>query len=493
MQIKRFEAKDMTTALAQIKKEFGPEAVILSAKSIKKPGTLLGIPKDAGVVVTAAIDPSRAPDVKKMSLRQKNDPSDPAQPDLFARRKSTRLLDSLQSGFGALKKKGTVMKKENNAHPDQGCDAGLKGFLRRQGVAETLAADLVKRMPVDGIGLDSLDRESTAGALTDALEQMGAKAGPIKVATSGQTVVAFVGPTGVGKTTVVAKLAAAQAIDMDRRVGIITLDSQRIGAVEQMRIFADIIGVPLEAAADEKSFARALQRLAGCDLVLVDTRGAGIHNPDTRAELQTLFCACRGMSVQLVLGAGTQSADLDAAIDFFKPLAVDGLLFTKLDECTRRGNLINQLVKSSIPVSYISDGQQIPEDLYPATIRRLADLFLLPLYQTRAEPVPESMPRRPVTAQISRRRTPDTEDGPASDAPTDQGAAYVANINSDIFHLHDCKWTKRIKPGNMIAFNGIDDALKKGFNPCRYCRPKHAGQARPGYRPGVARKIAGYR
>jgi len=493
MQIKRFEAKDMTTALAQIKQEFGPEAVILSAKSVKKPGALLGIPKDAGVVVTAAIDPSRVPDVKKMSLRQKNDPSDPTQPDLFAQRKSTRLLDSLQSGFGALKKKGTVMKKQINAHPDQRHDAGLHGFLRRQGVTETIAADLLKRMPVDGIGLDSLDRDSTAVALTDALEQMGAQAGPIKVAPSGQTVVAFVGPTGVGKTTVVAKLAAAQAIDMGRRVGIITLDSQRIGAVEQMRIFTDIIGVPMEAAADEKSFARALQRLDDCELVLVDTRGAGIYNPELRAELQTIFCACRGMSVQLVLGAGTQSADLDAAIGFFEPLTLDGLLFTKLDECTRCGNLLNQLVQNTIPVSYISDGQQIPEDLYPATIRRLVDLFLRPLYQSQAESAPEKPARRPVPAPVARRRMPGPENNPVDEAPSVQGAAYVANINSDIFHLHDCKWTKRIKPGNMIAFNGIEDALKKGFNPCRYCRPKHAGQARPNYRPGAARKIAGYR
>lgn len=493
MQIKRFEAKDMTTALALIKKDFGPEAVILSAKSVKKPSALLGIPKDSGVVVTAAIDPSQVPNVKNMSIRQKNDPSGPAQPDVFAKRKSARLLDSLQSGFGALKKKGTVMKTQPSVHPDQQRDAGLNGFLRSQGVEKTITADLLERMPVDGIGIESLDRESTAVALTAALEQMGAKAGPIKVAPSGQTIAAFVGPTGVGKTTVVAKLAAAQAIDMNRRVGIITLDSQRIGAVEQMRIFADIIGVPMEAAADEKSFARALQRLHDCELVLVDTRGAGIHNPKIRAELQTMFGNCRGLSVQLVLGAGTQNADLNAAIDFFLPLGIDGLLFTKLDECTRCGNLINQLVKNAIPVSYISDGQQIPEDLFPATIRRLADLFLRPLYQSREVPAPESVSRRPAPATLAQRRVPEPESSLVADTPSVQGAAYVANINSDIFHVHDCKWTKRIKPGNMIAFNGIDDALKKGFNPCRYCRPKQAGQTRPIYRPGVARKIAGYR
>jgi len=493
MQIKRFEARDMTTALAQIKKKFGPEAVILSAKSVKKPSTLLGIPKDAGVVVTAAIDPTRMPNVKKMSLRQKNDPSDQAQSDLFARRKSARLLDSLQTGFGALKKKGTVMKTQRNVHPDQQHRAGLNDFLRRQGVEKGIAAELLERMPVDGIGIESLDRESTAVAFTAALEEMGAKAGPIKIAPSGQTVVAFVGPTGVGKTTVVAKLAAAQAIDMNRRVGIITLDSQRIGAVEQIRIFADIIGVPMEAATDEKSFTRALQRLADCELVLVDTRGAGIHNPEIRAELQAMFGCCRGMSVQLVLGAGTQSADLDAAVEFFETLGTDGVLFTKLDECTRCGNLINQLVRSELPVSYISDGQQIPEDLFPATIRRLADLFLRPLYQTWETRVTKSAPQHPTPAPLARRRLSGRETSPVVDAPSVRDAAYVANINSDIFHVHDCKWTKRIKPGNMIAFNGIDDALKKGFNPCRYCRPKQAGQARPSYRPGAARKIAGYR
>jgi flagellar biosynthesis protein FlhF len=496
MQIKRFEAKDMTAALAQIKKEFGPEAVILSAKSVKKPGGLLGIPKDAGVVVTAAIDPSRVPDVKKMSLRQKNDPSGPAQPDLRLQDGKGGLLNSLQSGIGVLKKKGTAMKRQRNAHPDHRPAAGLRGFLRRQGVEEQIAAELVKRMPVAGIGLESLDQESAALALTGALEQMGAKAGPVKVAPTGQTVVALVGPTGVGKTTVVAKLAAAQAIDMGRRVGVITLDCQRIGAVEQMRIFTDIIGVPMEAASDVKSFSGALQRLGSCELVLVDTRGAGYHQADILSELQTMFKTCPALSIQLVLSAGTQSADLDATVRLFKPLGVDGLLFTKLDECTCCGNLINQLVKTAIPVSYISDGQQIPEDLFPATIRRLADLCIRPLNRDAARPQKNTVREAAPAATLldRRRQTTAVEPKRVAEAPAVSAAAYVANINSDIFHLHDCKWTKRIKPGNMIEFNGIDDALKKGFNPCRYCRPKQAGQARrPAYRPGVARKIAGYR
>jgi flagellar biosynthesis protein FlhF len=483
MQIKRFEAKDMTGALARIKKEFGPEAVILSAKSVKKPGGFLGIPKDAGVEVTAAIDPSRVPDVKKMSPRQKNDPGAAAYPDLLTPGPKDRLLSSLQSGFGAFRKKETAMKKNNNTQPEGHAAAGLHGFLLKQGVEASIAADLARRMPVAGIGLESLDRESAAVVLTGALEQMGALAGPIKIAQNGQTVVGFVGPTGVGKTSVVAKLAAAQAIDMGRRVGVITLDCQRIGAVEQMRIFTDIIGVPMEAASDEKTFAGALQRLGSCELVLVDTRGAGINDAAALADLQAIFRGRRGMSVQLVLGAGTQSADLDAAIRFFEPLAVDGLLFTKLDACTACGNLINQLVKSTIPLSYISDGQQIPEDLYPATLRRLVDCFLKPLNPNRPVTVaPVAAPRQP--ALKTKRRT---------EPAALRSAAYVANINSDIFHLHDCKWTKRIKPDNIITFDGIEDALKKGFNPCRYCRPKQAGQVRPAYRPGAARKIAGYR
>ncbi|MCP3954403.1 MAG: hypothetical protein GY697_19635 [Desulfobacterales bacterium] len=484
----------MTAALARIKKEFGSEAVILSAKSIKKPGGLLGIPKDAGVVVTAAIDPSRVPDVKKMSLRQKNDPRNLARNDLFEPAGKGRLLSSLQSGVGVFKKKGAVMENQNTTQPERPCDVGLHGFLIKKGVAETIAADLVKQLPVEGIGLGSLDPESTAVTLTEALEQLGALAGPIKVAQTGQTVVAFVGPTGVGKTTVVAKLAAAQAIDMGRRVGVITLDCQRIGAVEQIRIFTDIIGVPMEVASDKKSFAGALHRLGSCELILIDTRGTGIHDHEALKDLRSLFKTRRGISTQLVLGAGTQDADLDATVHFFDSLSVDGLLFTKLDECTACGNLINQLVKTRIPISYISDGQQIPEDLYPATIRRLVDIFIRPLNRRQSLPELDAGRTRPLSAApVARHRGRTPEIHRAVAAPSEQDAAYVANINSDIFHLHDCKWTKRIKPGNMIGFNGVEDALKKGFNPCRYCRPKQAGQVRPDYRPGVARKIAGYR
>ena len=131
--------------------------------------------------------------------------------------------------------------------------------------------------------------------------------------------------------------------------------------------------------------------------------------------------------------------------------------------------------------------QQVPEDLFPATIRRVVDLFLQPLIRPRPESV-TGRGRPTTSAPVAQRRS-----SRYMARPSEQGAAYVANINSDIFHLHDCKWTKRIKPGNMIGFDGIEDALKKGFNPCRYCRPKQAGQVRPAYRPGVARKIAGYR
>ena len=494
MQIKRFEAKDMTSALARIKKEFGSEAVILSAKSIKKPSGILGIPKDAGVAVTAAIDPSRVSDVKNLSPGQENDPCAPTSPDLLNPGRKGRLLNSLQSGIGVFRKKGIVMKKRNDSIPDKQSADGFHGFLLKQGVEEAIAADLAKRMPGGTVGLASFDAESVAIAMTGALEQMGALAGPVRIEKTGQTVVAFVGPTGVGKTTVVAKLAAAQAIDMGRRVGVITLDCQRIGAVEQMRIFTDIIGVPLEVASDRKTFAGALHRLGSCELVLVDTRGAGINNQEAVRDLQSMFTAHRGLSVQLVLSAGTKSGDLDAAIRLFDALSVDGLLFTKLDESTAFGNVINQLVKTGIPVSYISDGQQIPEDLYPATIRRLVDLFTLPL--RRPEKIPELKTGREYqkpAGRVGRRNNRLMSSRRPSESPSFEEAAFVANINSDIFHLPDCKWTKMIKPGNVIEFAGIDDAVKKGFNPCRYCRPDRPGQARTSYRPGAARKIAGYR
>jgi methylphosphotriester-DNA--protein-cysteine methyltransferase len=116
------------------------------------------------------------------------------------------------------------------------------------------------------------------------------------------------------------------------------------------------------------------------------------------------------------------------------------------------------------------------------------------LNRVQTRPELETGRERPAKARpVARRKNRTSENHQVIAPPPEQAAAYVANINSDIFHLHDCKWTKRIKPGNMIEFNGIEDALKKGFNPCRYCRPRQAGQVRPAYRPGVARKIAGYR
>jgi flagellar biosynthesis protein FlhF len=202
-------------------------------------------------------------------------------------------------------------------------------------------------------------------------------ADPIDVgATAAPAVVAFVGATGVGKTTTVAKLAADARLKRNRSVGLITTDTHRIAAHEQLRTYAEIIDVPLRVASTPDEMAAALAALRDADLVLIDTAGVSPKNTEIQGELRSLLSAAGACEVHLVLPA-TGSADaLSLTIDRFGPLGVNRLLFTKLDEAVGFGVILNCLQRTEAKLSYITDGQRVPEDIHRGGSARIAELIV---------------------------------------------------------------------------------------------------------------------
>ena len=190
----------------------------------------------------------------------------------------------------------------------------------------------------------------------------------------------FVGPTGVGKTTTIAKLAARYAIQKERKykVGIVTLDTYRIGAVEQLMSYARMMKLPIEMVVDPNDFEEALNRLRNNDLILVDTVGSSQHDKEKLEKLDHFLSVetFTSIDVSLVLAAPTKYDDLKESYENFSLLPIDTLIFTKLDETTKLGNIFSLIYDIKKPISYFSIGQEVPNDLRVATSEYLIERML---------------------------------------------------------------------------------------------------------------------
>lgn len=188
--------------------------------------------------------------------------------------------------------------------------------------------------------------------------------------------VALCGPTGVGKTTNLAKLSAHFAVHERARVGLLSSDTYRVAAVEQLRVYANIIGTPLHVANDAKEVVEAMKAFRDFDLVLMDTAGGSQFNLEMISDLKNLFQAARPHETMLVLSATTQIEGLRSVMSNFKCLEPTSILFTKLDETGQYGAILSMLAEAGLPLSYVSIGQNVPDDIRVATPGMIANLVL---------------------------------------------------------------------------------------------------------------------
>lgn len=223
--------------------------------------------------------------------------------------------------------------------------------------------------------------------LAERIAAMVPTCGPLSYGTDGgPRVVALVGPTGMGKTTTVAKLAANAKIRDRRRVGLITIDNFRIGAVEQLRTYAGILGVPFVAVTTADEMPAALEKMRDCHLVLMDTAGRSPKDELRIGELRTYLDAARPDEVHLVLASTHGEAAALEAVRRFAPLGAERVIFTKLDEAVGFGVILRVLSQVRLSLSYVTDGQSVPNDIAIAESGRIAELVLRPVFDGIAAP-----------------------------------------------------------------------------------------------------------
>lgn len=189
-------------------------------------------------------------------------------------------------------------------------------------------------------------------------------------------VVAFVGPAGVGKTTTIAKLAAMQAIKRKRKIALLTMDTYRIAASEQLKVYGKIIGVPVEVAKTAKELASCMGAHRDKDLILIDTAGRSPRDPEQMKELDEIARISPEMRFNLVLSSQTRDDSLYESVRGFARVPIDSLTFTRLDEGSVYGPIINTMVLAARPVAFLTSGQSVPEDIEIATKDRLLNFFM---------------------------------------------------------------------------------------------------------------------
>lgn len=243
-------------------------------------------------------------------------------------------------------------------------------------VADELAGAVRDELTAAELADSGVAREAMLRHLAKRISVVRDNQPPTRTATGRPSVVALVGPTGVGKTTTVAKLAATYKLRYGRKVGLVTADTYRIAAVEQLRTYADIVGLPLKIALSPRDMAGAIESLDACDVVLVDTAGRSQHDTARLGELGEFLEAAKPDTSHLVLSLAAAESVIFAAAERFGGLRPQRLILSKLDEAVDFGVIANIARRVGLPISHVTTGQEVPDHIEPASADRLARLVL---------------------------------------------------------------------------------------------------------------------
>ena len=372
----------MAEALSLVKKEFGYQAVILSAKEMKNGAGMLGFLKGPCVEITAATDAGYHNEKNENASagRWRRHKGVPVGPVSMGQRDWRRPISLVKEEAGASRNRANLTTTRNALPQQRDVEMNLFDLsqeMQNQGVKENIALDLIKKLDAVVPSNKLFRPEAIRQSLIENLKKMGAASRPVRIARGKQKIIALIGPTGVGKTTTIAKLAAIGGLSKKRKIGLITLDDKRIGAIAQLEVYSRILGIQMEVASSKEEVLKSLQKLKRKDIVLIDTPGISQKDTHQLGELRDLLDNVGPVEIHLLLSAVTKEKDFNRILDKFRVISIDSLIFTKLDESGEYGDLLNQLIRTKIPVSYFTNGPQVPEDIQVATLEKLVDLILV--------------------------------------------------------------------------------------------------------------------
>ncbi|MGJ9381427.1 flagellar biosynthesis protein FlhF [Salipaludibacillus sp. CF4.18] len=368
MKVKKYQAKDMAQAMTKIKNELGHNAVILNSKQVET-GGFLGFFTKKSIEVIAALDQELPPvrSKKKVSPAKLNQTEQKETPNQLSSEidELKRMITNMQGdGSSASEDYPEALQVINSQLIDQEIHSNyrsliMKNLLRRwyKEEGENKKQNDIKEW-----------LESELRALTSE-----ASFGEFKY---DKKYLNVVGPTGVGKTTTLAKIAARAVLQEKKKVAFVTTDTFRIAAIEQLKTYAKILNVPVEVAYSMEDFKEALTRLKDYDFILIDSAGRNYRNAVYVEQLNEIIDFNEETETHLVLAVTSKYRDMKKILEQFKLIKVDKLIFTKLDETETLGAMVNIIADSKIGSSYLTTGQNVPDDIEEATQENILERLI---------------------------------------------------------------------------------------------------------------------
>lgn len=437
MRVKRYIVDSMPDALQKIRSDLGKDAVILNTKEIRS-GGFLGLFSKKRIEVIAAIEQedqvktAKEPPVSKPKIHaaavQVNPPAprteqravpepvksmpavpavsvpkvyqaaaavsspheqevkavqeksqaekpDPEEKQIQHSSREDVLLSEIKQMKAMMAQMSTAGSQPSHSRAEP--FAGMERHLRNQGIEAKWIEELLNQedstaADAQTVWTPDVLRQSVASQLRNWFTRDGS---PSPVSQTAK-MIHFVGPTGVGKTTTIAKLAAEQVLKHHKKVGFITSDTYRISAVEQLRTYANILGVPLEVVFSPQDLPRAFEALQDVDMIFMDTAGRNFRNELAVSELNALLQSYGETETYLVLSLTTKYEDIRVITENFIKFGIDKFLFTKMDETATYGTLVNLKRDFEIPFSYLTNGQNVPDDITLADEDKIIELLL---------------------------------------------------------------------------------------------------------------------
>lgn len=285
--------------------------------------------------------------------------------------KEQEILD-LQNQLEEMKSMLVEMSRNKD---EAGGIPNLQRAMEAQGISQHVLEDMISKLN----GTEILAPQNSIKALKS-LEKYVRKAiriaNGITLYSDKPKIVALIGPTGVGKTTTLAKIAAKFVLEEGAKVALITADTYRISAVEQLKTYSDILGLPLEIVYNPQALQEAIEKHQDKQLILLDTAGRSQYNAYQMKELSELLNIDADIEKHLVMSATTKTSDGLELLDNFSLCKPDRVIFTKVDETKTHGIILNILHRRKAALSYLTNGQSVPDDIEPASIEKLAELLL---------------------------------------------------------------------------------------------------------------------
>ncbi len=381
MKINKYEGYDLDSLIEEAKKEFGENVKIISYEEEEEKG-ILPFQKRVKYTLFVEVPTPKESFLELLNKEEKND-----EVDKFLKKIETMIDKKISSiKISNMQNLSTPPHNEQSILMQEEFDEfsgdalELINALLKKEVEPKIAKILVKESCGLDINTNKLDLNTSffKEAIINSVKKKIKFSGPLKIQKGGLKVKAFVGPTGVGKTTNLFKIASELVINQNLKVAVISIDTFKVGAIQQARAYANILNIPFFAITDSKNLKKTLSNMSGIDVVLIDTVGRSHYDYWRLGEMKEILGGGNELiDISLVISCNYKNSEAVEIVNRYKTFfSINSIFFTKIDETYKPGILVNLPIKTDIALSFVSTGQRVPEDIRLLNPEKIANYLL---------------------------------------------------------------------------------------------------------------------